>query len=70
MLYLEAFVHDLNPNNNKVGNAPEWPEYGSTGGKHIVFQGFGGGSFVEEDNFREEGIKFIIEQTEAGVQTL
>jgi len=65
-----SFVHDLNPNNNQVAHAPEWPEYGSTGGKHIVFQGFGSGSFVEEDNFRQEGIQFIIEQTEAGVQAL
>ena len=65
----KAFVHDLDPNGNQVPDAPEWPEYGSSG-EHIVFQGFGNGSFVEKDDFREEGIRFIIEQTEMGVRGL
>ena len=58
-----AFVHDQNPNNNLVANASVWPAYGASDGHHIVFQGFGNGSFVEKNDFREAGIDFINEQT-------
>lgn len=58
-----SFVHDQTPNNNLVPKAPIWPAYGASGGQHIVFQGFGKGSFVEKDDFRQEGIEFINEQT-------
>ena len=60
---IPAFVHDQNPNSNIVANAPVWLAYGASGGQHIVFQGFGNGSFVEKDDFREAGIEFINEQT-------
>ena len=58
-----AFAHDQTPNNNLVAGAPVWPSYGPSGGQHIVFQGFGGGSFIENDNFREAGIAFINQKT-------
>ncbi|KAF7365904.1 Carboxylic ester hydrolase [Mycena venus] len=58
-----SFTHDQTPNNNLVAGAPVWPSYGPSGEQHIVFQGFGSGSFVENDNFREAGIAFINQKT-------
>ncbi|KAJ7821254.1 Alpha/Beta hydrolase protein [Mycena leptocephala] len=58
-----SFTHDQTPNNNLVAGAPVWPSYGPSGGQHIVFQGFGGGSLIENDNFREAGIAFINQKT-------
>ncbi|KAF7354420.1 Carboxylic ester hydrolase [Mycena venus] len=58
-----SFTHDQTPNNNLVVGAPVWPSYGPSGGQHIVFQGFGSGSSVENDNFREAGIAFINQKT-------
>ncbi|KAJ7878498.1 alpha/beta-hydrolase [Mycena olivaceomarginata] len=58
-----SFTHDQTPNNNLVAGAPIWPSYGPSGGQHIMFQGFGSGSLVENDNFREAGIAFINQKT-------
>ncbi|KAJ7764234.1 alpha/beta-hydrolase [Mycena metata] len=58
-----SFTHDQTPNNNLIPGAPVWPSYGPSGGQHIVFQGFGSGSSVENDNFREAGIAFINQKT-------
>ncbi|KAJ6465812.1 Alpha/Beta hydrolase protein, partial [Mycena sanguinolenta] len=62
-MWICTFHARPNPNNNLVAGAPVWPSYGPSGGQHIVFQGFGGGSFVENDNFRKAGIAFINQKT-------
>ena len=62
-----SFIHDGNPNNHGQIDVPEWPEYrnGNGGeavsgfggyGKTFVFQANGTGSYVEDDNYRAQGI--------------
>ncbi|KAI9148222.1 LOW QUALITY PROTEIN: Lipase 1 [Paramyrothecium foliicola] len=53
-----SFVHDLDPSTGPVG-LPKWPQYGKEG-LSIVLNGYG--SWIEEDNYRAEGIKFIIDE--------
>jgi hypothetical protein len=65
-----AFAHDGTPNNPQVPNATTWPSYGPSGGKHMVFQGFNGGSFVEQDDFRQAGIELINNNTAKAAKML
>ncbi|KZT55556.1 alpha/beta-hydrolase [Calocera cornea HHB12733] len=54
-----SFVNNLDPNYSQVDGAPFWPSYSSSP-KNLVFQdNWLGTSYVEFDNWREEGIAFI-----------
>ncbi|KAL2820372.1 Alpha/Beta hydrolase protein [Aspergillus granulosus] len=53
-----SFAYDLDPNWGKESALPFWSEYGSEG-KSMVFSGYG--SEVEEDNYRAEGLEYIID---------
>ncbi|KZO91915.1 alpha/beta-hydrolase [Calocera viscosa TUFC12733] len=56
-----SFVNNLDPNYSQVEGAPFWPSYSSLSSpKNLVFQdNWLGTSYVEFDNWREEGIAFI-----------
>ncbi|KAL2788973.1 Alpha/Beta hydrolase protein [Aspergillus keveii] len=54
-----SFAFDLNPNWGGESALPLWPEYGSEG-KSMVFSGYGSG--IEEDNYRAEGVEFIMDK--------
>ncbi|EJT98043.1 alpha/beta-hydrolase [Dacryopinax primogenitus] len=54
-----SFVNNLDPNYSQVEGAPFWPSYSSSP-KNLVFQNnWLGSSYVEFDNWRQEGIAFI-----------
>ncbi|KAK4701276.1 hypothetical protein P7C70_g4959, partial [Phenoliferia sp. Uapishka_3] len=51
-----SFIHDLDPNYTELNSTAYWPKYASEA-SNMVFERQG--SYVEPDNFREEGIAFI-----------
>ncbi|KAK8047988.1 alpha/beta-hydrolase [Apiospora saccharicola] len=53
-----SFAHDLDPNPGGNSALPHWPEYGKEANS-IVFNGQG--SWVEKDTYRDEGIRYIIQ---------
>jgi carboxylesterase type B len=55
-----SFVHDLDPNGaSAYTGLPTWPEYGDDANS-IVFNGYG--SHIESDDYRSEGIEYIIDK--------
>ncbi|GAA5917750.1 hypothetical protein JCM6882_001314 [Rhodosporidiobolus microsporus] len=52
-----SFIHDLDPNNHGIEGAPTWPNYQDA---HQNFVHNRHGSSVETDDFRTEGIDYII----------
>ena len=53
-----AFVATGDPNNANFTGKPYWPKY-AEGQQNLVFQTQG--SIVEKDNYRAEGIRYIID---------
>ncbi|GAA5840871.1 hypothetical protein JCM11251_007627 [Rhodosporidiobolus azoricus] len=53
-----SFIHDLDPNNHGIENITTWPNYQSAQ-EQFVHRRLGR-SEVEKDNWREEGIDYII----------
>ncbi|KAF9462049.1 Alpha/Beta hydrolase protein [Collybia nuda] len=53
-----SFAVHLDPNMNNFPGAPIWPDY-SENAENMRFQN--GGSSTEKDNFRQEGIQFLID---------
>ncbi|KAJ7876624.1 alpha/beta-hydrolase [Mycena leptocephala] len=53
-----SFAATGDPNNAIISSKVHWPKY-SEGGENMVWQTQG--SIVEKDNFREEGMKFIMD---------
>ncbi|KAJ7927886.1 hypothetical protein B0H13DRAFT_2312063 [Mycena leptocephala] len=54
-----SFIATGDPNKANVISGISWPKY-SEGGRNMVWQT--GVSSTEEDNFREEGMQFIIDR--------
>ncbi|GFF30012.1 lipase 4 [Aspergillus lentulus] len=57
-----SFVHDLDPNGHAVDGAPYWPRYEQSKPQNIVFRTVdrsnGSGSYVEEDTYRKDQLKW------------
>lgn len=55
-------MHDLDPNGHAVHGAPYWTRYELSQPKNIVFRTVdkvnGMGSYVEEDTYREDQLKW------------
>ncbi|KAK4701275.1 hypothetical protein P7C70_g4958, partial [Phenoliferia sp. Uapishka_3] len=51
-----SFIHDLDPNYTGLNLTVRWPNYASEA-TNMVFERHG--SYIEPDNFREEGIAFV-----------
>ncbi|RDW91722.1 hypothetical protein BP5796_02887 [Coleophoma crateriformis] len=52
-----SFVHDLDPNQNGIHGALNWPKYATQNPQHIVWAA--NGTYIEYDNFRAEGMKYM-----------
>lgn len=61
------FVTGLDPNGAEPAKLPAWPAYNLTAGggvgQNIVFAAKGNGSYVEIDDYRVEGINWMIENS-------
>ncbi|KAL3462943.1 Alpha/Beta hydrolase protein [Aspergillus heterothallicus] len=53
-----SFAHDLDPNWGAESALPFWPEYGEEKSS-MVFSGYGSG--IEKDNYRAEGVEYIMD---------
>ena len=52
-----GFVNDLDPNAHGLEGEPEWPKYDNGNATNLVFTRHG--RYVEQDDWRKEGIAFI-----------
>lgn len=60
-----AFVTSGNPNSADFSGKPYWPKY-SESQSNMVFQTQG--SVIEKDNYRQDGIRYIIDNVFKGAQ--
>ncbi|GAA5873433.1 hypothetical protein JCM8547_005433 [Rhodosporidiobolus lusitaniae] len=52
-----SFIHDLTPNNHGIEGVPKWPDYSSNASNFVHTRH---GLSIEKDDFREEGIDYIM----------